>query len=361
MGVFLFPALAGAADFSERAGKLAKLENVRVYSDGDSRVRVVLDTAKTVRFRTFVLSNPTRIAVDMQGAWVSPLVPKETPVKGGLVGRVRVSQFDAETVRVVVEANVSKERYKVFALRADEAAKKPHRIVMDFGDLAQEITAQTPASEDALPSVTAGQFPTPKPIQFFETPGLKGKSIAIDPGHGGSDPGAIGPKGSMEKNVTFAIAKELRAMLEEAGAKVVMTRDKDVDVAYRDASAVDELQARVDIANKANVDLFVSIHMDSFVNRETGGTSAYIYPKTTGDVRLADFIREGVIDQIKTNDRKTRNCNFYVVKHVKMPAVLVEVAFISNLKEEKLLTSPDGVKKAAKGIYRGLDRYFSYE
>lgn len=360
MGLLLFPALAAAGDFSERASKLAKLETVRVYSDGDSRVRVVLDTAKTVRFKTFVLSNPTRIAVDIEGAWVSPLVPKETPVKGGLVGKVRVSQFDADTVRVVVEANVSKERYKVFALRADAAAKKPHRIVMDFGDLAQEI-ASAPTSEESLPSVTASEFPTPKPIRFFETPGLKGKSVTIDPGHGGSDPGAIGPKGAMEKNVTFAVASELRAMLEKAGAKVVMTRMKDVDVAYKDASAVDELQARVDVANRANTDLFVSIHMDSFVNQQTGGTSAYIYPKTTGDVRLADFIREGVISQLKTNDRKTRNCNFYVVKHAKMPAVLVEVAFISNAAEEKLLTSAQGVKKAATGIYRGIDRYFSYE
>lgn len=353
--------MAAAGDFSERASKLAKLENVRVYSDGDSRVRVVLDTAKAVRIKTFVLSNPTRIAVDIEGAWVSPLVPKETPVRGGLVGKVRVSQFNADTVRVVVEANVSKERYKVFTLKADQAAKKPHRIVMDFGDLAQEITAAAPTSEAALPSVTAAEFPTPKPIKFFEAPGLKGKSITIDPGHGGSDPGAIGPKGSMEKNITLAVASELRAMLEKAGAKIVMTRTKDVDVAYRDASAVDELQARVDVANRADTDLFVSIHMDSFVNQQTGGTSAYIYPKTTGDVRLADFVREGVISQINTSDRKTRNCNFYVVKHVKMPAVLVEVAFISNAKEEKLLTSADGVKKAATGIYRGIDRYFSYE
>lgn len=366
LGLILFyfvtcPAFGAASDFGDRVGNMAKVENVRVYTNGDSKVRIVLDTSKAVEYKTFVLSNPTRIAVDIKGAWLSPLVAKETPVQGGLVGKVRISQFDANTVRVVIEANVSKDRYKVFSLKADSQANKTNRIVMDFGDLAQEDTSKMPITEEVLTGSSGSSTPVPKTIKLFDQPGLAGKIIALDPGHGGSDAGAVGANGSMEKNITLAIGLELQKMLEAAGAKVIMTRTTDVDVAYKDASAKDELQARVDIANQVKAQVFVSIHMDAFVNRQVKGTSTYVYRKTNGDARIGQFVKEGLVTQLGTDDRNMRDCNFYVVKHTTMPATLAEVAFVSNLEEEKLLTSNAGVKKAATGIFRGLDRYFSYE
>lgn len=356
-----YSAVAYASDFTDRVNSLAKVESVRVYSNGDSKVRIVLDTAKKTDYKTFVLSNPTRIAVDIKGAWLSPLVPRDTPVQGGLVGKVRISQFDANTVRVVVEANISKDRYKVFPLKADPKANRHHRIVMDFGDLAQEYTPEKPVTEEALPKVTQAEFPKPKEIKIFDKPGLKNKVIAIDPGHGGSDPGSVGATGSLEKNITFAICQELKGMLEASGAKVVLTRTKDVDVARANASAKEELQARINVAEKAKADIFVSVHMDAFVSRDVGGTSTYIYPKTNGDARLGKFIKDGVVNQLSTQDRGVRNCNFYVVKFSSMPATLVEIAFISNTAEEKLMKSATGVKRAAQGLYQGIDRYFSYE
>lgn len=356
-----YSAAAYASDFAERVNSMAKVENVRVYSNGDSKVRIVLDTSKTAQYKTFVLSSPTRIAVDIKGAWLSPLVPADTPVKGGLVGKVRISQFNADTVRVVVEANISKDRYKVFSLKPDAKAGRHSRIVMDFGDLAQEYTPENPVTEEALPKVSPSAFPKPREIKLFDKPGLKDKVIALDPGHGGSDPGSIGAAGSLEKDITFAVCQELAKMLEAAGAKVVLTRTKDVDVARANASAKEELQARVNVAERAKADIFVSVHMDAFVSRDAGGTSAYIYPKTNGDARLGSFIKDGVVNQLSTQDRGTRSCNFYVVKFSSMPATLVEVAFISNPAEEKLLKSAAGVKKAARGIYQGIDRYFSYE
>lgn len=356
-----FSGQVNASEFSDKVSGLAKVEGVRVYSNGDSKVRIVLDTTKAVSYQTFVLSNPTRIAVDIKGSWLSPLVPKETSVKGGLVGKVRVSQFNANTVRVVVEANVSRDRYKVFTLKADGKAERKDRIVMDFGDLAMEYVPGAAVTEEALPS-SGSEFPAPKEIKLFDKPGLKDKVIAIDPGHGGSDPGSIGAAGALEKNVTLSIALELKKMLEAAGARPVMTRVTDVDVARRaNPSDKDELQARVDVADKAKADVFVSIHMDAFVNRTVQGTSSYIYPKTNGDARLGRFVKDGVVNQLGTSDRNVRNCNFYVVKYSHMPATLVEVAFISNPQEEKLLSSKDGAQKAAAGILQGLDRYFSYE
>lgn len=364
LGLLLFfscPIFAHASTFSDRVSTMAKVQGVRVYTNGDSKVRVVLDTSKKAEYRTFVLSSPTRIGVDIKGAWLSPLVAKETPVTSGLVGKVRISQFDQDTVRIVVEANVSKDRYKIFTLKEDRQANRPERIVMDFGDLAQDDTGKIPVTEEITSESSGGGLPVMKTIKLFDQPGLSGKIIAVDPGHGGSDAGAIGARGSMEKNVTLAIALELQKMLKNAGAQVVMTRTKDVDVAFPNASAVEELQARVDVANKAKANIFVSIHMDAFVNRQARGTSTYIYPKTNGDGRLGQFVKDGLVSQLGTDDRNMRNCNFYVVKHTTMPATLAEVAFISNPNEEAMLTSGAGVKKAATGIFKGIDRYFSYE
>lgn len=356
------PAVVFASEFSDRVSSLVKVQDVRVYSNGDRKVRVVLDSSGPVEYKTFVLSNPNRIAVDIKGAWLSPTVDKVTMVDGGLVGKVRISQFDPTTVRVVVEANVSKDRYKVFQLKENPAADKSNRIVMDFGDLAQEDTPKAATVEEStITTVPDADKVVTKTIKLFDTPGLKGKVIAIDPGHGGSDAGAIGPNGIKEKELTLAVGLELKQMLESEGAKVIMTRTSDVDVAHANASAKDELQARADVANNANADVFVSIHMDAFVNTQAKGTSTYYYPKTNGDERIAKFVREGLISQLGTDDRNTRTCNFYVVKHTTMPATLAEVIFISNPAEEKLLKSDEGTKKAATGIFRGLDRYFSYE
>ncbi|MDF2566266.1 MAG: amiC [Massilibacillus sp.] len=356
------PAIVFASDFSDRISGLVKVQGVRVYSNGDSKVRVVLDSSGPVEYKTFVLSNPNRIAVDIKGAWLSPTADKVTMVEGGLVGKVRISQFDPTTVRVVVEANVSKDRYKVFQLKENPAANKSNRIVMDFGDLAQDDTPKAATVEEAtIAAVPDADKVVTKTIKLFDTPGLKDKIIAIDPGHGGSDPGAVGPHGITEKEITLAVGLELKKMLENEGAKVIMTRISDVDVAYANATAKDELQARADIANNAKADVFVSIHMNAFVNTQVKGTATYYYPKTNGDERIARFVREGLISQLGTDDRAMQTCNFYVVKHTTMPATLAEVAFVSNPVEEQLLKSTEGTKKAATGIFRGLDRYFSYE
>jgi N-acetylmuramoyl-L-alanine amidase len=191
--------------------------------------------------------------------------------------------------------------------------------------------------------------------------GLKGRKIVLDPGHGGSDSGAIGPTGVMEKSVTLRIANELKRLLVKEGAEVYMTRNADIEVSKKRAKATDieELQARCDVANEKKADIFVSIHMDSFTSSAARGTTGYYY--SLGDKRsrqLADKIRAGIIDQIGTQSRGTQSCNFYVVKHTDMPATLVEVAFISNETEEKLMDSEEGIRKAAQGIADGIADYF---
>ena len=190
---------------------------------------------------------------------------------------------------------------------------------------------------------------------------MKGRRIAIDPGHGGSDSGAIGPTGIMEKSVTMRVSRELKRLLEAEGATVILTRTGDTEVSEKGASAtsVEELQARCDVANQAKADIFLSIHADAFTNREVKGTTAYYYAQGTKQSKqLADSVRTALIDAIGTVDRGTQSCNFYVVKHTDMPAILVEISFISNPDEEKMMNTETGIKKIAQGIADGIADYF---
>ena len=191
---------------------------------------------------------------------------------------------------------------------------------------------------------------------------LRGRKIAIDPGHGGNDAGAIGPTGVMEKNVTLKVALELKRLLEAEGAEVIMTRETDTTVSYKGAKAsdIEELGARCDVANRNDAEIFISIHADSFTRPEARGTTGYYYSKSsTGrGQKLADCIRRNLVEQLGTPSRGTQPCNFYVVKNTDMPATLIELGFISNKEEEKLLDSKEGVMKAAQGIFDGIEDYF---
>lgn len=188
---------------------------------------------------------------------------------------------------------------------------------------------------------------------------VKNKIITIDPGHGGSDSGAVGHNGYTEKEGTFAISQKVASILNQSGAKVVMTRDSDVDVYGPNASARNELQARVDVGNNANSDIFVSIHCNAFVNPAANGTQTFYYGSSYQGQRLAQSIQEKMIEANGLRDRGISTCNFYVVKHSYMPAVLIETAFITNYDEEALLSDDEWQTTMAKAIAEGINEYFS--
>ena len=377
-------ASAEEGDFSERISGMAEVIGIRDSFDGD-KTRIVIDASKPVSYKKMVLSGPDRVVVDIENAWLSPKLDKHINIENRFVGGVKIAQFDPQTVRVVVETKVGKNNYNVFALNGGTT---PGRIVMDFGNLTDSEGAKIDMSKTgttpAKPKPEAVKPSKPKPVEKPATKpakqekqeptddddmdgelsgitGLKGRKIVLDPGHGGSDSGAIGPTGVMEKSVTLRVANELKRLLVKEGAEVYMTRSADIEVSKKRAKATDieELQARCDVANEKNADIFVSIHMDSFTSGAARGTTGYYY--SLGDKRsrkLADKIRAGIIDQLGTQSRGTQSCNFYVVKHTDMPATLVEVAFISNESEEKLMDSEDGIRKAAQGIADGIADYF---
>lgn len=188
---------------------------------------------------------------------------------------------------------------------------------------------------------------------------VKNKIITIDPGHGGSDAGAVGHNGYTEKEGAFAISQKVASILNQSGAKVVMTRDSDVDVYGPNASARNELQARVDVGNNANSDIFVSIHCNAFVNPAANGTQTFYYGSSYQGQRLAQSIQEKMIEANGLRDRGISTCNFYVVKHSYMPAVLIETAFITNYDEEALLSDDEWQTTMAKAIAEGINEYFS--
>ena len=377
---------AAAQDFSSKIAGMNKISNIRVgHSNGN--VRIVVDGSQAIAYRSFSLSNPDRFAVDIQNAWLAQNAPRLIPVQGSqFVQQVRISQFDAKTVRIVVDASVFSDQINLFAL------KGPDRLVMDFGNVnkppenvkkelerVQKTIEDEKKSDEPAKKEPATQASNPFEINFeiiddlphgtviypsdisekdkpkkHAKPGLRGKTIVVDAGHGGSDSGAVGQNGLLEKDVTLKVALLLEKHLTEAGAKVLMTRKKDTDVAHAYATTNEELQARVDIGNKNNADLFLSIHIDSFVNPEANGTSVYIYD----DTYLGKCLHDELIDRLKRKDRGVKFANFYVLRNTAMPASLVELMFISNEEEEKLLREEDTISQAARALYEGLRTYF---
>ncbi|MEE1193571.1 MAG: N-acetylmuramoyl-L-alanine amidase, partial [Phascolarctobacterium sp.] len=180
--------------------------------------------------------------------------------------------------------------------------------------------------------------------------GIKDKIITLDPGHGGSDPGAIGASGLKEKQITLEISMRVKELLEKEGANVYMTRTTDKDVYAPNASDRAELQARVNVAEKHNSDLFLSLHINSSVNKSVGGFSSYYYPKTDNDLKIAKAIQDKFAKNFGVDNLGVRQANFYVVKRCSMPATLLEMCFISNPKEEKLMKSKWFQKKTARLI-----------
>lgn len=188
--------------------------------------------------------------------------------------------------------------------------------------------------------------------------GIEKKVITIDAGHGGSDPGAIGAAGVMEKNLTLPIAKRLEALLTKAGAVVHMTRTTDVDVHGKYATDKQELQARVNVSEKFSSDLFISIHINASVNKDIAGVSSYYHPKTVHDARIARCIQNRLVAVNKQADLGIREAGFYVIKRNSMPATLLELGFITNKNEERLMNTAAYQEKTAQAIFEGIKKYF---
>ncbi|KEH99004.1 N-acetylmuramoyl-L-alanine amidase [Clostridium botulinum C/D str. BKT12695] len=194
---------------------------------------------------------------------------------------------------------------------------------------------------------------TPKPVEKPK-PSVpsKGIKVAIDPGHGGYDSGAVGRNGVLEKNVALAVSLKLGQVLKNSGIDVVYTRTSDKCPWPSNKNA--ELQMRCDIANNANADYFVSIHCNSADTPSASGIETY-YDRDSGrGYTLAKNIQNELISKFGYKNRGIKPCGFYVVRHTKMQAVLVELEFISNSSREQILNNPTYQQRYAEAIAKGI-------
>ena len=189
--------------------------------------------------------------------------------------------------------------------------------------------------------------------------GLAGKVVVIDPGHGGSDPGAIGRVlGVTDAEIGLNVGQRLRDLLEDAGATVIMTRDTDVRV---------DLSARPAIANDVEADLFISIHGNSSTNTTVSGIHIYYYaPSTNANLYAQSYVRKELASQVSSGMQaatgtasEVRTANYAVLRENDRPSILVETGFLSNAAEEALLAQDSYRQKLAQGIYDGVLAYLN--
>ncbi|HEY3675500.1 MAG TPA: N-acetylmuramoyl-L-alanine amidase [Candidatus Tumulicola sp.] len=333
--------------------------NVTPQAGGSFTVSVAVSGDATYQWHR--LREPdNRFWIDIVGAQLqgAPITQNEPAPLGSL----RVRQVTPDTVRIALSLTGPKSLLV-------SPTQTGVTIGVDSSDVADAPRAgdgnigSTISSTEAAPQIT----PAPQDQTAANDDGsgwkfgpshtgyaaLNPRLIVLDPGHGGSDRGAM--RGSLEEAVVnLDISRRLRDILVARGWQVRMTRDRDVDVYQPNDSAHDELQARDDVANKAGARMFVSIHSNSFINSGPYGTTVY-YSKTM-DVPLAIAIERQLASD-GTKDDGIVKSHLYVTVHSVMPAVLVETAFLSNPSDYALLSSPAWRQKVAESIADGIDRY----
>lgn len=172
--------------------------------------------------------------------------------------------------------------------------------------------------------------------------------IVIDPGHGGiSDTGAVGLSGTKEKDINLTVATKLAELLTSEGISVKMTRTSDIDVS---------LAVRATTANSINADYFISVHCNAFVAPTASGTETHHYYGSAKGKQLAESVQTELVSALGLTNRGVKESDFYVLRATAMPAVLIELAFLSNPDEEKLLNSPDFQNKCANAIFKGITK-----
>lgn len=364
----LFLILAAILMLPSASGALAKDAQVTALrwtsrNDGNPPfVRIAMDLSKAVHAEAAIDDAGKNFEVVLKKTSMGR-VASQYDMDPRAIDFATLSEKDGDTYLDVALSKPQKiDDIRVSALRPDAKMKKPHRLVVDIPVIGAKQTYTKKASSAASSSPASSYKKQSYNVSSDAKSVLKGKIICIDPGHGGTDVGAIGHIGGKdvyEKNITLSIALPLRDMLTSAGAKVVMTRDTDKDVYGPWADADPELQARCDIANEAHADAFVSIHIDSFSNSSVDGTTAYYNAKSSKDLLLAQMMHQATMNSLSIPDRGVKSNGFYVNVYTTMPSVLMEMGFITNDHRVKMLTSSWGPRGIAQSLFNGLVNYFA--
>jgi len=191
----------------------------------------------------------------------------------------------------------------------------------------------------------------------------KGHIVMLDPGHGGYDPGAITNQGVYEKSINLQIAQKVKEMLGPSGIGVFLTREEDIDyvpdgVKGRTIKKQIDLNRRIDMAKEANADLFVSLHVNATATGQDSGAETFYHSKSETGKRLAELIQQELIKIPGMNRRIVKPGDFYIINNTSMPAVIVEVGYLSSLKEQKKLQQSWYQEQLARAIAKGIANFF---
>lgn len=349
-------------------------------ADNKDYSRFVLDTDSPAKYKTFTLENPFRVIIDIDDAvWKAG---EEPPLAAKSIKEVRFDKKEDGTLRVVLDFSRDVSVKKIFNL--GKTATAPERIVVDL------IPTNEKQAELPMPTNREGESLT-APLPKLKSPL---PLIVIDAGHGGHDPGTIGSR-AQEKNITLLYSLELAKQLKDTNRyRVHLTRDDDNFIPLRE---------RVSIAKRVHGDMFISLHVNSHPNRDVDGFSVYTLSERSSDKESAALAakenKAGIIGDIDLNDeddivstllidmaqRDTKNMSasfaeelvdnmksevkllrsphrfagFRVLTGPDVPSVLIELGYITNKKEEKLLLSENYKKNLAELIVKSIDNHFT--
>lgn len=379
---------------------------VRVWP-AHAYTRVTIESTAALSFNQFSLKNPERLVVDLEGVDLNNELQSLTGKVGDddpYIQQLRAGRNKPGVVRLVLDLK-TEIKPQVFTLPPFGEYK--HRLVIDLYPAVPGNDPLLAFMNDQDETPPAKQIAEAKPAPNTEAPQLqidRGNgmkvdrlvTIVLDPGHGGEDPGAVGPHGHYEKTVVLSIAKKLKALLEaDRNTRVIMTRDGDYFV---------PLGVRVKKARAVQADLFISIHADAFIRPDASGSSVFALSEhgasSTAAKWLADkenladaiggvkidtkdkYLAQTLMDLTQTatiNDSlklgkvmlnelgninrlhkgQVEQAGFAVLKAPDIPSILVETAFISNPQEEKQLIDENYQQKLAESLQKGIRTHFS--
>lgn len=213
------------------------------------------------------------------------------------------------------------------------------------------------------------QFPIQKHETTWKTWSLPltGKTIVIDPGHGGPDGGAVGTDKTSEKEIALEVSKKLRDYLQQAGALVYLTRETDTDLAAKDTKGLsnrksEDIRNRLTFIHDKQADFFVTIHLNAIPSPKWSGAQTFYYPKYDESRHLAKMIQAEIVHNLENTNRAALAINgIYLLKYAEIPSALVELGFLSNEKEREQLKQTEYQQQMAASIYKGILRYVTEE
>jgi len=364
------------------------------HRSGGPYTRIVVDLNKPFTFKYHELRKPDRLVFDIKKARIDTALEIEpVTVNDGVLKQIRFSQYKTDTVRVVLDLS-SLESYMAFPLKGHD------RLVIDVKGTSNGEPSQTYSQANKTgqrTGKTGSDIQQARELAKALKDGDIIKTIAIDAGHGGHDPGAIGKYGLKEKNITLDIARRLsRLIKKKLNCKVVMIRDKDTFI---------DLDQRPIIAKVQRADLFISVHANANRSRRMKGIETYIQGLEATDrgasmtaarenayamstkthdknepavdrflreitwtawdeesLQLAHAVQASLVRRVKPANSRVvdlgvKRAFFYVLINTEMPSILAEVGFISNPKEERLLRKAVYRQRIAEALYRGVKNY----